>query len=85
MPLFLILVEDGNGESDVVTILLAASEEEKTIEEMTKVFKKHNPQWVEIKTIITDKEFTERSVFGRAFPDALLLICLFNVSRTFRR
>ena len=52
---------------------------------MTKVFKKHNPQWVEIKTIITDKEFTERSVLGRAFPDALLLICLFHVSRTFRR
>ena len=85
MPLYIFLVEDGNGESDVVGMFLAAKEDASTIEKMIKLFKKYNANWTKISTIMSDKDFNERKVFEKEIPDANLLICLFHVARSFRR
>ena len=85
MPLYLLIVENGNGQSEIVGVWIVANESADTIREMVDIFKEQNPKWTEIKTVMTDKDFVERDVFSNSFPDAKLRICLFHVLRTFRR
>ena len=85
MPLYVLLVEDGNGESQIVSLWLVANEDAVTITAMALIFKNHNKDWVRTLTIMSDKDFTERNVLLQEFPGAKLLICLYHVLRTFRR
>ena len=85
MPLYLIIVENGNGQSEIVGVWVVANESEETIQAMVDIFKEQNPKWTDVKTVMTDKDFVEREVFSNSFPDAKLRICLFHVLRTFRR
>ena len=45
--------------------------------------KSHNLCWMNLKVIMTDKDFVERSVFGDEFPDAELFLCLFHTLQAF--
>ncbi|XP_053376767.1 zinc finger SWIM domain-containing protein 3-like [Mercenaria mercenaria] len=85
MPLYILLVENGNGQSEVVGIWLVADETEDMITQMVSMFKEQNPAWSQVKTVMSDKDFVEREVFSKEFPDASLRVCLFHVLRTFRR
>ena len=85
MPLYVLLAEDGNGESHIVAVWLITSEDAANIKEMTKIFQRHNEEWCKTVTIMADKDFTERNIFLQQFPQAYLLICLFHVLKTFRR
>ena len=85
MPLYIFLVEEGNGESDVVAIWMVVVEDTVSISQMAEIFKKHNPSWENTKTIMPDKDFIERDALTSQFPDSSILICLFHVLRTFRR
>ena len=84
-PVYVILVEDGNGQSEVAAIFLLMEETEQSIVCMVEAFKKHNSNWKSVRVIMADKDMTERNVFAAAFPQAELLICLFHTFRTFRR
>jgi len=85
MPLYVLLVEDGNGESQLVSLWLVTNEDAVTIKAMAMIFKRYNKDWSRTLTIMSDKDFTERNVFLQEFPGAKLLICLYHVLRTFRR
>ena len=85
MPLYILLVQNGNGQSEVVCVWLVADETEEMISEMVNLFKEQNPKWNSVKTVMSDKDFVERDVFSRLFEQADLKICLFHVLRTFRR
>ena len=85
MPLYVLLVVDGNGESEIIATFLTANETENTIRRMINIFKEHNPGYANIKAIISDKDFVERMVLHEEIPQAAMLICLFHVLRTFRR
>lgn len=83
MPLCIFLVEEGNGESEVVAIWMVVVEDTVSISQMAEIF---NPSWEKTKTIMSDKDFIERDALTSQFPDSsILLICLFHVLRTFRR
>lgn len=43
LPLYVMLIVDGNGESEVVGLMLVADEEQNTIRQMMSFFKQHNP------------------------------------------
>ena len=85
MPLYVLLAEDGNGESHIVAVWLITSEDAANIRAMTAIFQQHNEEWCKTVTIMADKDFTERNIFLQQFPQANLLICLFHVLKTFRR
>ena len=85
MPLYVFLIEDGNGESEIVATWMVVTEDKVSISQMAKIFKNHNPNWGKTKTIMSDKDFIERDALKSQFPDASILICLFHVLRTFRR
>ena len=85
MPVFVQLIVDGNGESEIVSIYVAVIEEAETISALVRIFQNHNPSWVKTKTILTDKDLVERKVYGDLFPGASLQLCLFHVLRSMKR
>ena len=60
MPLYVLLIENGNGESEVVGMWLVADETEEMMTEMIKLFKEQNPNWDQVQTVMSDKDFIER-------------------------
>ena len=85
MPLYIFLICDGNGQSEIVAAFLVASEQKPVIEQMVRIFKKHNTSWPATKVIMTDKDMNERNTLSEEFPEAAFQLCLFHVLRTFGR
>ena len=85
MPLYLMMIVDGNGQSEIIATFLTVFETEDAITKMVETFKSHNCNWIQTKVVISDKDFTERMVFKKEFPAASLIICLFHTLRTLRR
>ena len=69
MPLYLILIVDGNSQSEIVGLYLTSLERREAISEMVRWFKIHNSPWKGTRVILTDKDF---------FARAELLLCLFS-------
>jgi len=84
MPLYAIMVVDGNGESKVVALWLVVSEDKVTISHTMDAFVKYNDT-TKAKCIMADKDMVERDVIAQKIPSATLMICLFHTLRTFRR
>ena len=85
IPVYLLMCEDSNGQSEIVGVCLLVSEDIVSMQWMLSSFKKHNLKWSNTKVIMADKDIKERDVFKESFPDAAVLICLFHTLRTFRR
>ena len=85
MPLYVLMIVDGNGENEIVCLWLTQFEDKETITELVQEFKKHNSNWSLIQGIMSDKDMTERIVLSEQFPQSKLLICLFHTLRTMRR
>ena len=83
MPIYLFVVEDGNGETEIAAVWMVTREDEASIGSMAEIFKKHNPSWIKTTTMMVDKDFVERDVLKEKFSDAQVLICLFHVLKTF--
>ena len=85
MPLYLMLVIDSNGQSEIVSLFLTSLETKEAITNRVKAFKSVNPSWCKVGVVVTDKDFTVRTVFEEQFPGVQLQICLFHALRSFRR
>ena len=57
-----------------------ANEEKELLTSLIQMFKEENPEWTEIKTILTDKDL----VVTELIPQAQLQLCEFHVLKTFR-
>jgi zinc finger SWIM domain-containing protein 3 len=84
-PVYILLVEDGNGQSEIAAVFLMLEETEESMSKMINIFKNNNPNWMSIRVLMGDKDLTQRDVLAQAFPSANLLICLFHTFRSFRR
>lgn len=85
MPLFLILVMDGNGQSEIACFFILKAESQEALEPMITYFKEENEKWNETKVILSDKDFAERKIFKDKFPKAEMQICLFHIIKNFER
>ena len=83
--MYLLLVIDGDGLSEIAVLFILADELKSTVENIVKVFQKHNEFWTETKVIMSDKDFVEREAFSKCFANASLLICLYHTLRSFRQ
>ena len=83
--MYLMMVVDGNGQSEIVCVFITVLETEESMTKMVEVFKLHNPAWVFSRVLISDKDCNERAVFTKEFPGICLHLCLFHVLRSFRR
>jgi zinc finger SWIM domain-containing protein 3 len=84
-PLYIMLIEDGNGQSEIAAAFLLLEETEVSITKIMEIFKEYNPSRELVRVVMTDKDLTEREVLSNQFPQADILICLFHTFRTFRR
>ena len=71
-PLYLLLTIDGNGISEIAAIFIVKEESKPLIEAAVKIFQKYNPAFIHTNVIISDKDFVERDVFMRLFPNSSL-------------
>lgn len=85
IPLFVILIVDGNGESEIACLWFLKSESIECISPMIDAFQELNPSWAKTKVIISDKDMAERTVFSEKFNGIQLQICLFHALRNFNR
>ena len=85
LPVYLLLVIDGDGLSEIAALFILADELKSTVENIVKVFQKHNELWTKTKVIMSDKDFVERKPFSKYFAIASHLICLYHTLRSFRR
>lgn len=85
MPVFLQLVVDGNGESHIVSVFVVVNEEKNAIQLLLDIFKEENPGWQEIRTVLIEKNFSERIIYIRSFPGVQMHLSLFHVFRAMRR
>lgn len=85
LPVFMMLCEDSNGQSEVVAVCILVSEDANGIKWMLQKFKCNNANWDKIRVVMADKDLKERQVVKKMFPSASVLICLFHTLRTFRR
>lgn len=76
--MYVLLIEDGNGLSEVAAIGLLINEQQETLSWFFEMLKRHNPASSQTKTFMTDKDMKERSVINLLFPNAQLVICLFH-------
>ena len=84
-PLYIILIEDGNGQSEIASAFLLLEETETSLSKIMSIFKENNPSWTATRVLMADKDMTERDVLASNFPNADLLICLYHTLRSFRR
>ncbi|KAL1429649.1 hypothetical protein MTO96_015917 [Rhipicephalus appendiculatus] len=85
MSCFLVIVEDGNGESEIVAVGLFSTEDGDTLKWFFEVFTAVNGKWDSIKVTMADKDIKERHVVREVLPKSSLQICEFHTLRTFRR
>lgn len=84
-PVLIIINEDGNGLSEIVSVGLLVEENAETLKWFLSKFKENNPEWMEIKSIMADKDLNERRLLREHFPNAHILICIFHAMRSFNR
>ena len=84
MPMYILMVVDGNGESEIVALWLVVYEDKDTISHLMDIFVKHN-HITNTKCIMADKDMTEREVLAEKILNAAIMICLFHTLRTFLR
>ncbi|KAH9380741.1 hypothetical protein HPB48_008877 [Haemaphysalis longicornis] len=83
MSCFLVIVEDGNGDSKIVAAGLFATEEGDALWWFFDVFKELNPNWDAIQIVMADKDWKERKVVTELLSQASLHICAFHTLQTF--
>lgn len=85
MPLVIMLVVDGNGESQIAGLCIVRSENVRTFRHFFDAFKNENPRYKDIEVILSDKSFANRIVFKSSFPDAHHQLCVFHVLQIMSR
>lgn len=85
MPVMILLVVDGNNESQIVGFSVIKTESYETILQMLKYFINDNPNVNQLKVVLTDKSSAERKAIRKAFPKANLQICIFHALQIFKR
>ncbi|KAE9535724.1 hypothetical protein AGLY_007625 [Aphis glycines] len=85
LPVYVLITEDGNRQSEKAAIGLLVNEEEITLRWFFKTFLKKNPISAKTRVYVTDKDMKERNVIKKVFPNAALTIFLFHTLRTFNR
>ena len=84
LPVYLFLVEDSMGESEVVGVAILVEETEEIVGWMIQCLKDRNPEFSP-GAVMADKDFNERAIIKELFPSATVLICLFHSLRSFKR
>ena len=82
MPMYIVMVVDGNRETEIVALWLVVYEDKDTISHLMDI---KNNDTTNTKCVMTDKDITEREVLAEKMSNAVSMICLFHTLRILRR
>jgi zinc finger SWIM domain-containing protein 3 len=85
MFMYLLMIVDGNGQSEIVCTFLAVEAGDETVKQVIQLFKTHNPAYVNIRAVITNRELIQCQMLQGEFPEIPLLICPLHVLELFHR
>nr|XP_050024996.1 uncharacterized protein LOC126519678 [Dermacentor andersoni] len=85
MPLFVFLVQDGCGNSQVVAYAFVASEQYHNVSAVLDIFVRENSSTEQTKVVVVDKDFTAISAIRSAFSSKpAIQLCQFHVVKAFQ-
>lgn len=84
MALQVLMVVDGNGDSQIVALCVINSENIATMTAMLTIFCTNNPNHNRTITIMVDKNAANLASFKAVFPHAGIHICIFHVIQIFQ-
>lgn len=85
MPVFVLKVVDGNGESQIVCLLITKTVNYETMTKLCEKFKIENCQSDKVSVLIVDKSFTQTKAVSDTFPAVKLKHCILHVLQIFCR
>ena len=59
LPTYIMLCEDSNGQSEIISVCLLVQEDATSMTWMVDAFKQHNQEWQKIRVIMADKDIGE--------------------------
>lgn len=83
LPVYIMVSEDSNGQSEIVAVCLLVSEDADSIKWMMNTFKEQNSKWARIRVVMADKDIDERGIIKLCIPQAALLIMLIPYTTNF--
>ena len=84
-PVYLFVVEDANGEAEIVGLGALVNEDAESLDWLVRTFAERNPKVRDTRLVMADKDLNERDQIKEVLPWVKVLICLFHVLKTFRR
>ena len=84
-PVYLFVVEDANGEAEVVGLGSLVHEDAESLGWLVKTFMERNPNVKDTRLVMADKDMQERDMVKQLLSWEKVLICLFHSLKTFRR
>ena len=84
-PVYLFVVEDANGETEIVGLGFLVVEDAESLGWLVETFMHKNPSVKKTRLVMADKDLNERDTIKKMMPWAKVLICLFHTLKTFRR
>ena len=84
MPLFTVLVEDGDGLGQVVGYAFVSNERKFTLQAVLTEFSRVNDT-SNVKVVVLDKDMSEIAAVNNVMPQAIVQICKFHVLQAVRR
>lgn len=85
MPLGIMMVIDGDGESQIAAVFIMKTESSDTMNRLFTKFKAENKSYEKIEIIMTDKSAANLRSFSSSFPKAQCHLCVFHVLQIFER
>lgn len=74
------------GRAEIVGVAFIAWEDQHTLTWIATMFKKHHgDSCSRIKSMMTDKDLTERNTFKMVFPEVVFYLCIFHNLKTFQK
>ncbi|POM71282.1 Hypothetical protein PHPALM_12167 [Phytophthora palmivora] len=80
-----LLVTSATGRGIPVVDFLALDQKGETMLLIVEFFKRKNPSWNNIQTVVIDKDFVEWRILDDAFPSAKILLCQFHALTYWRK
>lgn len=85
MPLVILIVIDGEGESQIAGFFIVKSENSVDLNNLFDHFIQENPEHAKTEVVLTDKHVAYHNVISNHFPNAVHHLCIFHVSQIFTR
>lgn len=85
MALQVLMVLDGNGDSQIVALFIIDSENIITMTAMLKLFRENNENCEKTDIIMVDKGAANIASFNEVYPNAEIHLCVFHIHQIFHR